>query len=33
MRAYVQQRANVALDEQIKVQQDAITKLYDTVGF
>ncbi len=33
MRAYVQQRANVALDEQIKVQQDAITKLYDKVGF
>ena len=33
MKAYVQGRSNVALDEQINVQQGAINKLYDNVGF
>ena len=33
MRAYVQTRSNAALDEKITLQQDAINKLYDNVGF
>lgn len=33
MRAYVQGRSNVALDEQISVQQGAINNLYNNVWF